>query len=228
MSRKSRASSCPSQAKLLHGRGDLCGKRAAFHVKLPQPCPLALRAESPFDRIGLDLRMGSVPARLVVSEVDRNPRRKTPVARWNTHEERNANRSAEEQHASLALLPGDRIAAINEVNGETGMLGALLEAMGTCDPKEVSLAISRDISDVMTPSPKPRLPRLPVIPSPPRTPGKIGFDAASSRTSSASSAVSSRSRSRVGSRCGNSWWQPSSAPCINATPAQVGRVALAF
>lgn len=229
---KTRAASCPSQAKLLNGRGDLRGKRGSFDVKLERPSPGALQTESPFGRIGMDLRRSEVPERLLVTGVDTNPRRKTPVARWNTEEERQAIRGDEECHQSLALLPGDRLRAINGVNGKTAMLAELVEAMSSTSPREVNLAISRNISDVMAPSPKqraigtpPKLPRLskqsdsmttlPAIhSSPPRTPPRVSISSSSSRSASASSVTSTMtrsgskssvtsSRSRSGSRRGS-------------------------
>jgi len=156
-----RASSCPSQAKLLRSRGELHGKRAAFKVNLSKPCPLALQFENAFDRIGLDLRRGEVPGRLLVADVDKNPRRKTPVARWNTEEERNSKRGDGERQASFALLPGDRLRAINDVNGETAMLTELVVSMSPSTPRAVDLCISRNIADVMEPSPNQALPATP-------------------------------------------------------------------
>jgi hypothetical protein len=149
MESPSRSSSCSSQAQLLRRRGDLRGRRTAFNVKLAKADHLALQAENPLDRIGLDLRRGRMPARLLVADVDKNPRKRTPVAKWNTEQERAADRSEEEQHASFALLPGDRLRAINEVNGETAMLAELMDCVNFTSPKAVDLAISRDISDVM-------------------------------------------------------------------------------
>jgi len=239
VSSRSRATSCPSQAKLLHGRGDLRGKRGSFDVKLERPSPGALQTECPFGRIGMKLRRAEVPERLPVAEdgeetpdtlqrllvagVDTNPRRKTPIARWNTQEERQAIRTDEESHRSLALLPGDRLRAINGVNGETAMLAELVKAMNSTCPREVNLAISRNISDVMAPSPKqgaiggslttlglngspPKLPRsskqsdsMTTLPamcgSPPRTPPRTSCSGSSSRAASASSVTSSISRS---------------------------------
>lgn len=150
----SRSSSLTSQARLLQCRGDLCGQRAVFNVKLPEPTPLALLAENPLDRLGMDLCCGKVRARLVVAGVDKECRKRTPVARWNLQEERNADRSEDEQHASFALLPGDRLRAVNGKSGsETAMLAEVLGAMDCCSPKEMDLSVSRNISDVMSPSP---------------------------------------------------------------------------
>jgi hypothetical protein len=216
-SSRTRAASCPSQAKLLHGRGDLRGKRGSFEVKLERPSPGALQTECPFGRIGMDLRRSEVPERLLVAGVDTNPCRKTPVARWNTAEARQAVRTDQESHRSLALLPGDRLRAINGVNGETAMLAELVEAMSSTCPREMNLAISRNIADVMAPSPKqratdgsltpPKMPRpsklsdstttLPAIHgSPPRTPPRVSCSGSSSRSASASSVTSTRSGSK--------------------------------
>jgi len=216
-SSRSRAASCPSQAKMLHGRGDLRGKRGSFEVKLERPSPGALQTECLFGRIGMDLRRSEMPGRLLVVGVDTKPSRKTPVSRWNTAEERQAVRTDQESHRSLALLPGDRLVAINGVNGETAMLAELVEAMSSTCPKEMHLAISRNIADVMAPSPKqratdgsltpPKLPRLSkqsdsmtTLPSihgsPPRTPPRVSCSGSSSRSASASSMTSTRSGSK--------------------------------
>jgi len=246
---KPRAVSCPSQGKLLHGRGDLRGKRGSFDVKLERPSPGALQSESPFGRIGMDLCRSEVPDRLLVAGVDSNPRRKTPVARWNTEEERQAIRGDEECHQSLALLPGDRLRAINGVNGKTAMLAELAEAMSSTSPREVSLAISRDISDVMAPSPKQRAigtpPKLPQLSKQsPRTPPRVSISSSSSRSASASSVTSTMtrsgskgsvasSRSRSGSRRASmgrlsSWGQIDCAQGIGVSMSHAGRMALAF
>jgi len=224
-SSRTRAASSPSQANLLHGRGDLRGKRGSFEVKLERPSPGALQTECPFGRIGMDLRRSEMTERLLVAGVDTNPGRKTPVARWNTAEERQAVRTDQESHISLALLPGDRLCAINGVNGETAMLAELAEAMSSTCPREMNLAISRNIADVMAPSPQqrasggsqtpPKLPRLtkqsdsmttlPAIHgSPPRTPPRVSRSGSSWRTASASSVTSTMARSGSKSSVGSS------------------------
>lgn len=234
VSSSTRAVSCPSQAKLLRGRGDLRGKRGSFDVQLERPSPGALQAKCPFDRIGMDLRRAEVPERspvaengevtpatskrLLVTSVDTNPRRKTPIARWNSEEERQAIRTDEESHRSLALLPGDRLRAVNGVTGQTAMLAELVDAMSSTSPREVNLNISRNISDVMETSPKqrviggsttpPKLPRVSkqadsltavaeaMIGSPPRTPPRTSCGRPCSRASSAGSVTSTRCGSK--------------------------------
>merc|ERR1719375_454750 len=230
VSSSTRAASCPSQANLLHGRGDLRGRRGSFDVKLERPCPGALQAKCPFDRIGMDLCRAEAPVtengdmtpatskRLLVTSVDTNPRRKTPIARWNSEEERQAIRTDEESHRSLALLPGDRLRAVNGVTGQTAMLAELVDAMSSTSPREVNLNISRNISDVMETSPKqrviggsttpPKLPRVSkqadsltavaeaMIGSPPRTPPRTSCGRPCSRASSAGSVTSTRCGSK--------------------------------
>lgn len=148
-----RASSSPApvQAKLLRERGDLGGKRAHFDVHLSEPTPLALLAESPFTRIGMELKRANVADRLLITSIDENPKRKTPVARWNTEEDRRADRGEEEQHASLALVPGDRLRAVNDIGGKTAMLAELEAATSFTSPKNVNLVVSRDLGDVLQP-----------------------------------------------------------------------------
>jgi len=249
----SRASSCTSQAKLLHGRGDIKGKRASFDVKLPSAGILAQQFTDPCRRIGLDLRR-DVPERLLVAGVDTDPSQKTAVARWNCNEERKANRGDGERHASMALLPGDRLKAINDISGGTAMFEELEQAMNATIPKEVSLAFSRDISGVWAPSPDrfvpegapaparapsparlPRIPstpetpaRLPRIPgTPPVTPPRSALSGPRSRASSVGSIRSTRSRS--GSRCGSMLDAScGSVMSISAQPlSHAGRAALA-
>lgn len=150
-----RPSSCPSQAVLLRDRGDLCGKRASFKVELNEPTPLALQMDNPLSRIGLDLRHAPAAQRLVVAEVDKNPRRKTPVGRYNLAEERRSNRDKDEKHANFALLPGDRLRSVNDVGGGTAMLAELEGAVSVTTPKKVNLAISRNLTDVLILAPSP-------------------------------------------------------------------------
>lgn len=224
----------------MHGRGDLRGQRAAFKVKLDKPNPLALQAENPLERLGLNLRRDAASSRLLVADVDKHPRKKTPVAHWNCEEERRANRSEEERHASFALLPGDRLRAINDINGGTAMLTELVECMSFTSPKAVDLAISRNISDVLMLPPQrstsgdapapirpPRLrqqadcTKLPA--TPPRTPPINVHSGSNSRAASAGS-----SRSRSGSRCSSMRKSYSSARGIDVSLSHAGRLCLAF
>jgi len=233
-----------SQARLLHGRGDIKGKRASFDVKLPSAGLLAQQFTTPCQRIGLDLRR-DIPERLLVAGVDTDPSQKTAVARWNCKEERNSNRGDGERHVSMALLPGDRLKAINDVSGGTAMFAELEEAMNATIPKDVSLAVSRDISGVWSPAParapsparlprtqgtpptRPRLPSsLPRIPgTPPVTPPRGALSGPRSRASSVGSIRSTRSRS--GSRHG-SMHDASCGSVISISVPHPGLAALAF
>lgn len=135
-----------------------------FNVKLQKPTPLALQAENPFDRLGMEVNRNAVPNRLVLSEVDKNPRKRTPVAYWNETEERRAYRGEEEQHASFALLPGDRLKSVNDVKGKTAMLAQLLDSADYNSPKAVDLAISRNLTDILAPSPERPVRRIATAP----------------------------------------------------------------
>eukprot|EP00435_Cladocopium_sp_Y103_P070491 s203_g35.t1 len=146
-----RASSLPSQANLMHQRGDLRGTSARFKVQLDKPSPATIHAD-PLARLGLEVKRDSSRSRLVIEDIDMHPRQRTPVAQWNTAEERQADRGAEEKHCSLAVKPGDRIKAVNDLNSATLMLSELQEAAKPEEPKKVSLEVSRDISNVLSPS----------------------------------------------------------------------------
>lgn len=251
----SRASSC-NQAKLLHGRGDIKGKRASFDVKLPSAGLLAQQFTTPCRRIGLDLRR-DIPERLLVAGVDTDPSQKTAVARWNCKEERQSKRGDGETHASMALLPGDRLKAINDISGGTAMFAELEEAMNATIPKEVSLAVSRDISGVWAPSPDrfapggafsparapspARLPRIPGTPptparlpsllpripgTPPVTPPRSALSGPRSRASSVGSIRSTRSRS--GSIRRGSMHDASCGSVMSISVPHPGLAALAF
>ncbi|CAE7679620.1 PTAC2 [Symbiodinium pilosum] len=152
MSSKQRASSVPSQAGLMRMRGDLRGTSARFRVQLDKPSPATIYAD-PISRIGMEVKRHDSKTRLVVHDVDENPRQRTPVAQWNTAEDRQADRGDEEQHASLAIKPGDRIKAVNDLNSATLMISELQEAAKPDEPKPVNLEVSRDISNVLAPSP---------------------------------------------------------------------------
>eukprot|EP00931_Biecheleriopsis_adriatica_P090977 TRINITY_DN64888_c0_g1_i1.p1 TRINITY_DN64888_c0_g1~~TRINITY_DN64888_c0_g1_i1.p1 ORF type:complete len:312 (+),score=52.25 TRINITY_DN64888_c0_g1_i1:47-937(+) len=154
-----RASSCPSQAALqsqadlLRQRGDLRGTSARFQVQLTKPSPAIIHAE-PITRLGMEVKPHESRSRLVVEDVDRHPQQRTPVAQWNTSETRQAVRAEGERHQNLAIKPGDRIKAVNDQNSATLMLHELSEAADQADPKVVNLEVSRDISNVLAPSPQ--------------------------------------------------------------------------
>eukprot|EP00746_Dinoflagellata_sp_MGD_P013375 gnl/MRDRNA2_/MRDRNA2_128880_c0_seq1.p1 gnl/MRDRNA2_/MRDRNA2_128880_c0~~gnl/MRDRNA2_/MRDRNA2_128880_c0_seq1.p1 ORF type:complete len:292 (-),score=39.66 gnl/MRDRNA2_/MRDRNA2_128880_c0_seq1:228-1103(-) len=153
--------SCPSQARLLHSRGDLGCTRTSFNVPLAEPSPIVRpgelhrNAEAHFARGGMartGLQLKRAQSRLVVTNIDRDWRRKTPAARWNHQEEQQAHRG-DYEYVSHAIRPGDRIKAVNDFNNVTGMLGELQDAGRYTLPKKVSLEISRDIADVLQPGP---------------------------------------------------------------------------
>jgi hypothetical protein len=153
--------SCPSQARLLHNRGDLRGTRTSFNVHLTKPSPIVrpgelhCKAEANFARggcarTGLELKRAKSGSRLVITEIDRDWRRKTPAARWNAKEEQQAHRG-DSEYVSLAVRPGDRIKSVNDFGNATGMLSELQNAGSYTMPRKISLQVSRDISDVLAP-----------------------------------------------------------------------------
>ncbi|CAJ1328938.1 unnamed protein product, partial [Effrenium voratum] len=148
-----RASSLPSQALLMQQRGDLRGTSARFRVQLDKPSPVTIHAD-PIARIGMEVKRDSSRSRLLIEDVDENPRQRTPIAQWNTAEERQADRGEEEKHCSMAIKPGDRIKAVNDLNSATLMLSELQEAAKPDDPRQLSLEVSRDISNVLAPAPQ--------------------------------------------------------------------------
>lgn len=154
MPARERASSlpCSSQADLLRGRGDLRGTSARFRVNLHAPSHAVISAE-PLARMGMEVKRDPSNSRLVIEDVDNHPRQRTPVAQWNIAERRQADRGEGERHQNLAIKPGDRIKEVNDLNSATLMLGALEEAADGTEPQNVSLQVSRDISNVLAPSP---------------------------------------------------------------------------
>lgn len=154
MPARARASSvpCSSQADLLRGRGDLRGTSARFSVNLHAPSHAVIKAE-PLARMGMEVKRDPSNSRLVIEDVDNHPRQRTPVAQWNIAERRQADRGEGEHHQNLAIKPGDRIKAVNDLNSATLMLGALEDAASGAEPQNVSLQVSRDISNVLAPSP---------------------------------------------------------------------------
>jgi len=152
-----RSSSVPSQAAFLRGRGDLGQARGTFQVQLIKPSPLArpMQNAPSLSRIGIDVERAKDTDRLVVSSVDFHPSHRTPVCEWNYREERQANRGEKEQHISLAILPGDRIREVNDFGSQTVMLSELAKATDPQSPRNVSLLVSRDISNVLQPAAAP-------------------------------------------------------------------------
>lgn len=149
-----RPSSCPTQASLLRGRGELGPTRISFEAQLSKVSPNARPIrDAPVvaARLGMGVLRAEQKERLLVSNVDSRPRNSTPVAQYNTREERNKDRGGGESHASMALVPGDRIRAVNNALSQTGMLAEIAAAASDDNPKEVNLAVSRDLTDVLKP-----------------------------------------------------------------------------
>jgi hypothetical protein len=201
-----------------------------FNVKLQKPSHLALQAENPFDRLGMEVNSNAVPNRLLLSEVDKDPRKRTPVAYWNETEERRAHRGEEERHASFALLPGDRLRSVNDVNGKTAMLAQLLESADYNRPKAVDLAISRNLTDVLAPSPERPVRRISTAPAKlPRladdVDAKVSWSTRHGSGNSRASTAVPRSRS-----CSKSQSRTSCATemQLSVSLSNAGRFALAF
>lgn len=217
----------------MHERGDLQGKRGMFNVKLERPNPLALQAENPFDRLGMDVNTNAVPNRLLLADVDNGPLKRTPVAFWNETEERRAHRGEEEQHASFALLPGDRLKSVNDVNGRTAMLAQLLDCADYNSPKALHLAVSRNIADVLAPSPEKPVRRIATAPA--KLP-RLGEDADVKATWSTPPPRHSRCSSRAASTAARSrsFSKPNAhISCgadmeVSVSLSNAGRYALAF
>lgn len=157
-----------SQIDLLRARGDLQPKSTHFQVDLGKPSPIAreLHEGDEVSRSGMAVAKHGSASRLVVTDVDRNPRNRSPLAQWNTEETRCADRGEGEVHASHAIQPGDRVKAVVDFHdddaakarcpfttmSQTMMVSELEEAMKPESPRRLSLMVSRDIGDVMAPA----------------------------------------------------------------------------
>merc|ERR1712048_1216337 len=89
--------------------------------------------------------------RLVVTDIDRNPRNRSPLAQWNADERRQADRGSNEMHANLSIQPGDRLKAVVDFEGDdlsaahcdfktmskTAMMSELEEAMKPESPRNL-------------------------------------------------------------------------------------------
>jgi len=176
----------------------------------------------------MEINRNALPNRLLLSEVDKNPRKRTPVAYWNETEECRAHRGEEEQHASFALLPGDRLKSVNDVNGKTAMLAQLLESADYNSPKAVDLAVSRNLSDILAPSPERPVRRIATAPAKlPRLADDVDAKASwSTRHGCGSSrAATAVPRSRS---CSKSQMRTSCAAEVSVSLSNAGRFALAF
>lgn len=156
-----------TQARLMKRRGDLSKTMFSFNASLPPPRPSA-HAKG----VGLELFWSDCPAgverhksSLLVGHVDSDPCNATPVAEWNVREERQSQRGESETHASLAIMPGDKICAVNGLCDDDFAMAELLAAAGDIDsPKAVNLTLQRARSDVLGPQTM----TAPLPPRPPR------------------------------------------------------------
>lgn len=169
-----------TQANLLRGRGDFVRTTHLFNVSLPRPAP-GVRPTvqgDPVSRLGMALRRaGEVEGRasitaspslpkLHVTGIDERPHHPTPVAEWNVHENRQADRGEHEHHASLAIQAGDRICQVNGTHGDDeAMLAELHAAADLISPKAVNLTLERVRSDIFAPFTCGRPPTAPTAPS---------------------------------------------------------------
>lgn len=141
-----------TQARLMRRRGDLSKTAFSFNATLPPPGPSAREKGLGMDVVLSDGISGPHRASLVVADVDSDLRSSTPVAEWNLKESRQANRGAEEVHASLAIKPGDKICAVNGMHGDDTAMAELLASAADLDsPKAVNLTLERCRSDVLGP-----------------------------------------------------------------------------
>lgn len=196
--RANRSDQDSSQARLLRERGELRKTSFSFNAALPPPAPNARTKGLGLEVVRSDERVRHrepSPA-LLVAEVDNDPRKSTPVAEWNIREERQAYRSEEEQHASLAIKAGDRICAVNGTSGDDVAMAELLADAADIDsPKAVNIRLQRARSDVLDPaSPQASRPRekenrsssKPEVPTPFSRPGSSAMGAATRRNRSSS------------------------------------------
>lgn len=150
-----------TQARLMKARGDLSGTLFSFNASLPA-CGARARG------LGMDLVVSDQSIRpaasnslLIIADVDNDPNQATPVAEWNTREERHAHRGDKEERASFAIKAGDRLCAVNGMHGDDGVMVELLASAASLDsPKAVQLTLERARSDVLGPQPA-MLPPLP-------------------------------------------------------------------
>mmetsp|Transcript_63672 Transcript_63672/g.120546 ORF Transcript_63672/g.120546 Transcript_63672/m.120546 type:complete len:287 (+) Transcript_63672:56-916(+) len=174
-----RCASAPgmTQADLLRGRGELGQARGRFDAQLPKVRPIVRHPTSKpsISRIGMDVVSGKEQSGLIVADIDKSTFGKTPVAKYNFSEQRQAVRSQEEEHASFAIQPGDRIRAIRAEDpdkslsdlscilegkesfdgkksmSQTAMLAELRQATSETSPRCVNLQVSRNLEDVLRP-----------------------------------------------------------------------------
>lgn len=141
-----------TQACLMKTRGDLSKTSFSFNASLPAPGSIAQVKGLGMDLVPADHTIGEA-ASLIVAGVDNNARQGTPVAEWNSKEDRQANRCAEEQRASFAIRPGDKICAVNGTHGDyMAMADMLAEAANPqSSPKPIRLTLERTRSDVLGP-----------------------------------------------------------------------------
>jgi len=156
-----------TQARLMKTRGDLSKTAFSFDASLPAPGPGARAKGLGMEVVRSDNQAGPGEALLVVADVDKDPRLSTPVAEWNMREDRQACRTAEEHHLSLAIKPGDKICAVNGMHDDDIAMAALLAAAADQEsPKPVKLTLERARSDVLGP-------QAPLPPKPPTSGGRF-------------------------------------------------------
>lgn len=151
-----------TQARLMKTRGDLSKTAYSFRASLPAPRPKSRGLGMDVVRSDTLAELDGNNALLLVADVDNDPCQSTPVAAWNWRENRQAYRSLQEQHASLAIKPGDKICSVNGMHGDETAMAELLTAAADVDsPKAVNLTLERSRSDVLGPLSSPLLPRPP-------------------------------------------------------------------
>ena len=133
-----------------------------FNVELPTPGARARGLGMEVVRSDSFGMTGDCEAKLLISEVDSDPRKTTPVAEWNIRELRKAWRSEDEQHQCFDIQPGDKICAVNGMHGDDMAMSELLAAAADLSsPKAVNLTLERSRSDVLGPPSSALPPRPP-------------------------------------------------------------------
>jgi len=156
----SRSPGPSTQANLLRTRGDFNIGSLSFDVALakPGPCARPLHNRSDETRLGMELRHSK--DQLEVADVDHHPRCCTSVAQWNCKQDRQADRGGGEHRFSCSIRPGDRIRAVNGLEGDA-IMELLATATDFLSPKALNLTVERECEDILKPvAPSRRAPSL--------------------------------------------------------------------
>jgi len=148
MEASARGDGLSTQARLMKVRGELGKTSFSFNASLHAP---GIHARSKGFGMEVVRAEDATRSSLVVADVDNDPRQATPVAEWNTKEDRHASRVDGEHRLSLAIKPGDKICAVNGMHDDDAMTELLASACDNLSPKPVKLTLERERSDVLGP-----------------------------------------------------------------------------